>query len=120
MSPVRWSSFDGAHMMAMAQAPAFHLEPRERVCPACGARALRAYLSDVPAARRPTVASFVWCGTCRRFVGSRAARPAGLTFTDPLADLPVAERRELERTLVGFLDHLDRLWDSGRLPQSFG
>jgi hypothetical protein len=31
----------------------------------------------------------------------------------------VAERRGLERSLVGFLAHLDRLWDDGVLPQSF-
>jgi hypothetical protein len=33
--------------------------------------------------------------------------------------LSAAERRELERSLTGFLAHLDRLWDDGVLPQSF-
>jgi hypothetical protein len=33
--------------------------------------------------------------------------------------LDAAQRRELERSLVGFLAHLDRLWDDGVLPQSF-
>jgi hypothetical protein len=36
-----------------------------------------------------------------------------------LAALSAAERRELERSLLGFLAHLDRLWDEGVLPQSF-
>jgi hypothetical protein len=39
--------------------------------------------------------------------------------SDPLAVLSAAERRELERSLTGFLAHLDRLWDEGVLPQSF-
>jgi hypothetical protein len=42
-----------------------------------------------------------------------------VVFADPLAVLSAAERREVERTLVGFLAHLDRLWDAGVLPQSF-
>jgi hypothetical protein len=42
-----------------------------------------------------------------------------MVFSDPLAALPPAHRRELERSLVGFLAHLDGLWDAGVLPQSF-
>jgi len=40
-------------------------------------------------------------------------------FTDPLAGLPAQQRRVLERSLAGFLAHLDRLWDEGALPQRF-
>ena len=70
-------------------------------------------------ARRPTLVSYVWCGACRKFVGTRAKHPSGLLFSDPLAALSAEERRELERSLAGFLAHLDRLWDEGALPQTF-
>jgi hypothetical protein len=114
-----WSSFDGAQVEALAQGTSFMVEPGERECPACGERAVRAYLSAAPNARRPTLVSYVWCSACRRFVGSRSAHPAGLVFADPLAGLTAPERRELERSLDGFLAHLDELWDRGVLPQSF-
>ena len=114
-----WSSFDGAQVEALAQGTSFMVEPAERDCPACGERAVRAYLSAAPNARRPTLVSYVWCSACRRFVGSRSAHPAGLVFADPLAALTVPERRQLERSLDGFLAHLDELWDRGVLPQSF-
>jgi len=86
-------------------------------CPACGRRSVRTYVTAPENARRPTLVSYVWCTACRRFVGTRARHPEGVVFSDPLAALSVAERRELERSLVGFLEHLDRLWDSGVLPQ---
>jgi hypothetical protein len=116
---VQWTSFNGAQVEALAQGTSFIAEPGERECPACGERAVRAYLTVPQSARRPTLVSYVWCSACRKFVGSRAAHPVGLVFSDPLAALPVAERRELEQSLVGFLAHLDRLWEAGTLPQSF-
>jgi hypothetical protein len=112
---VSWSSFSGDQVEALAQAAGLPEQPRERECPACGERAVRAYLSAPPAARRPTLVSYVWCAACRRFVGTRTARPDGLVFDDPVADWPAPERP----TLVDFLDHLDRLWDDGVLPQRF-
>ncbi len=116
---VQWTSFNGAQVEALAQGTSFIAEPGERECPACGERAVRAYLTVPQSARRPTLVSYVWCSACRKFVGSRAAHPVGLVFSDPLAVLPLAERRELERSLVGFLAHLDQLWEAGTLPQSF-
>ncbi len=115
----QWTSFSGAHVEALAGGTSFLVEPGERDCPACGERSVRAYLSSPERARRPTLVSYVWCRSCKRFVGSRAARPHGLAFTDPLADLAPEQRRELERSLIGFLGHLDRLWDDGVLPQTF-
>jgi hypothetical protein len=113
-----WSSFSAAEVEALAQGTSFLVEPGERECPACGERSVRAYLTVPESARRPTLVSYVWCAGCRRFVGTRAAHPAGVVVSDPLAILPPPERRELERTLTGFLAHLDRLWDDGTLPQS--
>jgi len=114
-----WSSFTGPQVESLAQGPNFPAEPGERECPACGERRIRAYLTTPERARRPTLVSYVWCAACRKFVGTRAAHPAGLVFSDPLALLSTEERRALERSLTGFLAHLDQLWDDGVLPQSF-
>ena len=113
------SSFSGAEVEALAQGASFLAEPVERQCPSCGARSVRAYLTVPESAKRPTLVSYVWCAACRKFVGTRAAHPAGLVVSDPLAVLPAAERRALEGSLTGFLAHLDRLWDTGVLPQTF-
>ena len=114
-----WSSFTGAEVEALAQGASFLAEPAERECPACGARSVRAYLTVPEQAKRPTLVSYVWCAGCRKFVGTRAAHPAGLVVSDPLAVLSAGERRALERSLTGFLAHLDELWDKGVLPQTF-
>ena len=114
-----WDSFSGDEVAALTTGESFFAAPGERVCPACGERRLRAYVNVPENARRPTLVSYVWCSGCRKFVGTRARHPEGLVFSDPLAALSVAERRELERSLVGFLAHLDRLWDDGVLPQTF-
>ena len=53
--------------------------------------------------------------------GSDDASPAVIATPSGLTDatLSPAERRELERSLVGFLARLDELWDAGALPQTF-
>ena len=112
-------TFTADEVAALTQGAVFLAEPGERACPACGERSVRTYVNAPENARRPTLVSYVWCAACRRFVGTRARHPEGVVFSDPLAALSVAERRELERTLVGFLEHLDRLWDTGALPQIF-
>ena len=114
-----WDSFSGEQVAALTRGESFFAQPGERECPACGRRRLRAYVNAPENARRPTLVSYVWCTACRKFVGTRAKHPEGLVFSDPLAALAVGERRELERSLVGFLEHLDRLWDDGVLPQTF-
>jgi hypothetical protein len=116
---IQWGAFSGDQVAALAQGTSFLTDPGERECPACGRRRVRAYVHVPENARRPTLVSYVWCAGCRKFVGTRARHPDGLVFSDPLAMLSGAERRELERSLVGFLAHLDRLWDEGVLPQSF-
>jgi hypothetical protein len=116
---VDWGSFSADQVAALAEGPSFLAEPAERECPACGCRSIRAYLNAPENARRPTLVSYVWCSSCRRFVGTRSKHPAGIVFSDPIAALPAADRRELERSLIGFLAHLDHLWDTGVLPQSF-
>ena len=114
-----WSSFDADQVAALTQGASFFADPGERDCPACGERRLRAYFTAPANARRPTLVSYVWCAGCAKFVGTRAKHPDGLIFSDPLAALPASERRELERSLTGFLAHLDTLWDTGVLPQTF-
>lgn len=112
-------TFTADEVAALSQGAAFMAEPGERICPACGVRSVRTYVNVPQNARRPTLVSYVWCAACRSFVGTRARHPEGVVFSDPLAALSVAERRELESSLVGFLEHLDRLWEAGLLPQSF-
>jgi hypothetical protein len=119
MAAAGWDGFTGAQVAALARGPGFLLEPGERDCPACGGRSLRAYVTPAPQAMRPTLVSYVWCSPCRKFAGSRAKHPEGVVLSDPLAVLSPAERRALESSLTGFVAHLDRLWDDGRLPQTF-
>jgi hypothetical protein len=114
-----WSSFSADQVAALAQGESLFAQPGERECPACGQRGVRAYVTAPEQARRPTLVSYAWCTACRKFVGTRARHPDGLVFSDPLAVLSPAERRELERSLIGFLAHLDELWDAGALPQTF-
>ncbi|WIM95505.1 hypothetical protein ACTOB_007617 [Actinoplanes oblitus] len=114
-----WDTFSADEVAALTRGESFFAAPGERDCPACGERRLRAYFTAPATARRPTLVSYVWCTACGKFVGTRARHPEGLIFADPLAALPAAERRELERSLTGFLAHLDRLWDTGVLPQTF-
>jgi len=116
---LQWDGFSPGQIESLAGGASFLTDPGERECPACGCHSLRAYVNAPEKARRPTLVSYVWCSACRKFVGSRAKHPEGVVFADPLAALSATERRELERTLVGFLAHLDRLWDAGVLPQSF-
>ena len=117
--PEEFRSFTADEVAALTQGASFLAEPGERDCPACGRRRVRAYVSAPPNARRPTLVSYVWCAACRRFVGTRARHPDGVVFSDPLAPLSPVERRKLERSLAGFLAHLDSLWDAGVLPQTF-
>ena len=113
-----WSAFTGDEVAALTEGPNFFAEPGERDCPSCGERRLRAYFTVPVGARRPTLVSYVWCTGCGKFVGTRARLPEGLAFSDPLADLAVDRRRALERSLTGFLSHLDGLWEAGSLPQT--
>jgi hypothetical protein len=112
-------SFTPDQVAALTQGASFLAAPGERDCPACRCRSVRAYVCCPENARRPTLVSYVWCAACRAFVGTRARRPEGVVFSDPLAPLPAVERRELERSLAGFLAHLDGLWEQGLLPQTF-
>ncbi|MEV6350379.1 hypothetical protein [Actinoplanes sp. NPDC051851] len=114
-----WTSFSGDEVAALTRGESFFVAPGERDCPSCGEHRLRAYFTAPENARRPTLVSYVWCSACDKFVGTRAKHPDGLVFSDPLAVLPATERRDLERTLTGFLSHLDHLWDTGALPQTF-
>lgn len=114
-----WASFTGDEVAALTRGESFFADPGERECPSCGARRVRAYVTAPANARRPTLVSYVWCSGCRKFVGTRARHPEGLIFSDPLAALSADERRAVEGSVVGFLAHLDELWESGKLPQSF-
>lgn len=114
-----WGSFTGDEVAALTEGESFFADPGQRECPSCGAFFVRTYVTAPPNARRPTLVSYVWCSGCHKFVGTRARHPSGLVFSDPLATLSPASRREVEGSLVGFLAYLDALWESGALPQTF-
>ncbi|MFD5700222.1 hypothetical protein [Streptomyces lasiicapitis] len=63
--------------------------------------------------------TYAWCATCRRFKGWTGPDIDGLEFNDPLEKLPQEKRRNLQQDFTLFLDHLDKLWSSGELPQRF-
>lgn len=107
-----WNTFRPAEVERLATGPSFLVEPGERDCPGCGVRRLRTYVQSPSDAKRPTLVSYVWCSGCRKFAGSRARRPDGLAFADPMAG-------QDHVPLIEFFDRLDRLWDDGVLPQTF-
>jgi hypothetical protein len=96
---------------------------RERRCPACGETRVRSYFHpssrwlgpDRPPA--PTLQSYGWCASCHRYDGSTGPLPAGFTVNDPLSE---ADQNRFAGDLFGFLDHLNTLWDEGKLPQTPG
>lgn len=112
--------FDSAQVQRLLAGPSFTEDTSERVCPACGAASVRTYVHRRTGAGRPALITYSWCAACRRFKGWTGPDSGELAFTDPLADLSAAGRRELERDFDAFLRRLDGLWDSGELPQRFG
>jgi hypothetical protein len=86
----------------------------ERVCPACGWTKVRTYRYFSERMTGPTVISYVWCAHCHRFMGSTGPRPPTLQLDDPLTR---EEHLTLDHDLDALLTYLDRLWDTGVLPQ---
>lgn len=112
-------AFEWGHIQSLGAGPRFIDNPVERECPACGNAAVRTYMyrSDRPG--RETVISYTWCAVCRRFSGSTGPRPGRLDFADPLRSLSSGEREEMESDTDRFFETLDRMWESGLLPQQF-
>src|SRR5438132_13364842 len=91
----------------------------ERMCPSCGQRSLRRYLSRLERARLgPALLSQTWCNNCRKFTGSTGPMPTGMSFTDPLSGLSDDERSLISGVEPLFAE-LNRRWDRGELPQRF-
>src|SRR5690348_3912895 len=111
--------FDTAEIQALAAGPRFVDQPVERLCPACGKRGVRTYMYGSDRQGRPTIISYTWCTSCRRYHGSVGPRPDGLRFNDPLSHMSRDERKALERKGAELFRTLDELWNSGALPQQF-
>jgi hypothetical protein len=98
------------------------LESREqRVCPACGQQAVRRYYHEVHSAGRghPVGMSYSWCSNCHRYTSSTGVPLSpDYEFDDP-SDGSDELARLRRKDLIGLLDHLDALWTSGVLPQTF-
>jgi len=79
---------------------------------------VRTYMYRLDRPGRETVVSYTWCASCVRFNGSTGPRPGKLCFTDPFDSLTLDKRIEMEKDGDAFFETLDRLWDSGELPQT--
>lgn len=110
-------NFDQGHLQAMRQLPRFPDENVQQPCPACGKVTLRHYMYLVEGRSIPTAITITWCGSCRRYHDSMVILREGLTFTDPLGHLSRTERRCMGTGEI--LELLDRMWSSGRAPQTF-
>lgn len=111
--------YDYREVETLLEGPRFVDDPTERVCPACGSVAVRAYVYRNVAAHRTTRITYMWCAVCRRFKGWTGLDSNDLTFSDPLESLSFEQRREMEKDFDKFFRELDQLWDAGELPQTF-
>ncbi|MFD3504374.1 hypothetical protein [Streptomyces sp. NPDC058678] len=111
--------FTPAEVEALGRERNFLRDQSEWRCPACGEVAIRSYLRTARHASGPSVMSYTWCAACRRTAGSTGPLPPGLTISDPWRALDPQAWEEFDKNLSKFFDRLDRLWESGALPQSF-
>lgn len=110
--------FTPAELEVLGRKRNFLRDQSESPCPACGKVAIRTYLRNTKHAGRPAVISYTWCAACRRMAGSTGALPRGLLIADPWQTLDPAAWQEFDTSLPRLFGRLDRLWDSGVLPQS--
>ncbi len=115
----RWRTYTPAELAELAANAVPLTDNRERACPACGQRKVRRYLHEHQGPLRTVSMSYVWCHACRRYSSSTGPSIADtFTFDDPAEELPEL-RRLRESDLPKLLDHLDELWETGVLPQTF-
>ena len=115
-----WKNYDAQQLHALTTGtPSFLQKPRERECPACGATDVRSYLYRSDRNGQPILIGYSWSTNCHRYTGSTGPLPDGLTFDDPMDDLPPEERKRLRNDLDELVDYLDDQWDRGALPQRF-
>lgn len=110
--------FDAEQVRQLVAGPKFVDEPTERVCPACGKQAVRTYIYRHVGPYRTVRMTYSWCASCRRFKGWTGP-DMGPDFDDPLLDLSDTARNDLLDDLASLFAHLDTLWETGRLPQTF-
>ncbi len=86
-----------------------------RECPVCGKQTLHWYTYPNP--HRPQSRfNYIWCSECRLFAGSTVFSETW-DLPDPLDAYTNEQRHELEADIGEFFALLDRLWESGELPQ---
>ncbi|MEU0641590.1 hypothetical protein [Streptomyces umbrinus] len=89
----------------------------ERTYPACGNALVRTYVYRSHIRQWPTLISWMWCANCRRFKGWTGPDLGTFDFTDPLEKLSTDERTAMSKDFGCYFRHLDRLWETGELPQ---
>ena len=114
-----WKNYDARQLQELSTGTPFLQDPRERVCPACGATDVRSYLYKSDRNGRPTLIGYSWSTNCHRYSGSTGPYPDGLIFDDPMDQLSPDIRDRLQYDLDQLFEYLDEQWDRGSLPQRF-
>ena len=110
-----WRIFDDDQIQTLGREAQNAAGSGERACPACGRVKIRTYRYFSERISGPTLITYVWCGHCHRYAGSTGPRPPGINLRDPLTP---EDHQKLDHNLISLLEHLDHLWDIGRLPQT--
>ncbi|MFI2236629.1 hypothetical protein [Streptomyces chrestomyceticus] len=113
------NNFSSSEVNTLLSSKPFTEEPREQTCPSCGAQSARTYVYRSNRGSRPTLITYTWCATCRKFKGWTGPDLGDLTFSDPLENIAQSERETLTHDLDRLFRFLDELWESGSLPQHF-
>ncbi|GAA3436940.1 hypothetical protein [Kutzneria kofuensis] len=120
MTP-RWSPFTPEQLDQLVANRVPLTSQEQRRCPACGHQAVRRYYYEQYSSGRGHLIgmSYSWCAHCHRYTSSTGIPLSSDYDFDEPVDVN-GELARLRRTdLLGLLDHLDRLWESGDLPQKF-
>lgn len=117
----KWKPYTREEVAELSTTAAPPTSKEERLCPACGQRAVRRYYHEMDGGRRghPVGMSYTWCSNCHRYTSSTGVPRSSLYDFDDPSDGSDALARLRREDLIGLLDHLDALWDSGVLPQEF-
>ncbi|MER6622370.1 hypothetical protein [Streptomyces sp. NPDC000931] len=112
--------FASQEVEAIGRGRKFLQDQSEWLCPACGEVSVRTYLRETRRANRPALINYTWCAACRRMTESSGPMPPGLIISDPWRELDPVAWAEFDTSLSKLFARLDRLWQDGVLPQSFG
>jgi hypothetical protein len=117
----RWTPYSREQLDQLAANRVPLTSNEQRLCPVCDHRAVRRYYYErySPGRGHLIGMSYTWCSHCHRYNSATGvARSSKYDFDEP-ADTTGELERLRRGDLLGLLDHLDTLWESGDLPQTF-